>query len=173
MAFGPSFRLSSEICSVAGLSSKRFSLHLVEARFRQGPFAPPELPGFTATTTPSDSRGSPTRVMDSPPRLTDDTPVSSTTITGLSGSQMNLSTPATPNHPGGVGRCNCSCLHDRWWLHRLRKAGPPHRVTRPNRVHLRCGWCLCVPRLRTTDYSAARSVSYTEHEHLPWLVPFN
>ena len=37
-------------------SSKRRSPHLVETHFRQGSFAPPALPGFTATMSPSDSR---------------------------------------------------------------------------------------------------------------------
>ena len=34
-------------------------------RSQQGPFAPPELPGLNATTTPSDSCSSPIAVMDS------------------------------------------------------------------------------------------------------------
>ena len=37
-------------------SSKRFSLPLVQACCRQGPFAPRALPRFLATTDPSDSR---------------------------------------------------------------------------------------------------------------------
>jgi hypothetical protein len=37
---------------------------LTPIRSRQGPFAPPELPGFHATTTPSDSCPGPKTVIN-------------------------------------------------------------------------------------------------------------
>jgi hypothetical protein len=38
-----------------------------------------------------------------------------------------LSTPAVLNHPGGPGRCTCSWLRGRCWLHHLRKDGHPQQ----------------------------------------------
>ena len=49
----------------------------------------------------------------------------------------------------------------------------PTGLTRPKQVHLRYGWHLRLPRLRTTNYSAARSVGYTSNEQFTCPVPFN
>jgi hypothetical protein len=43
----------------------------------------------------------------------------------------------------------------------------PNLITRPKRGHLRYGWHLCVPGLRTSDCSEARPVSYMANEQFP------
>ena len=51
--------------TLMGASSMNHATPLSWTRSQQGPFAPPELPGLNATTTPSDSCSSPIAVMDS------------------------------------------------------------------------------------------------------------
>ena len=59
---------------------------------------------------------------------------------GLPGSLTDLSARAVPYHPGRPGDRNRS-FYDRRWQASPYPAGwpPPHSVTRPKRVHLRCG----------------------------------
>ena len=45
-------------------------------------------------------------------------------------------------------------------------------VSRPNRVHLRYGSRLRFERLRSTDYSILRSLSYMSYEQFTWRAPF-
>jgi len=51
--------------TLVGASSMNHATPLPRVRFRQGPFAPPALPGFLTTTTPSDSCSGPSAVIDS------------------------------------------------------------------------------------------------------------
>ena len=98
--------------------------------------APPKLPGFTATMSPSDSQTSRLAVMFSRPTLANGlhagghSPGSLRFLTALS-------MPAVPSHPGKPTRCACSLL--RGWL----RASPFSEgwplsigVTRPKRVQL-------------------------------------
>src|SRR6266480_5377380 len=94
----------------------------------QGPFAPPELPGFHATMDPSDSRRGRAAVIHSRGPLAHDSPEPQATSPGLSGSSMTLWTPAVLSHPGGPGRCTCSCLRGRCWLHPSWRDGHPQLV---------------------------------------------
>ena len=59
---------------------------------------------------------------------------------GLPGSLTDLSARAVPSHPGRLGGCKRSLLGRRWQAS-THSAGwpPPLSVTRPKRVHLRCG----------------------------------
>ena len=62
---GDGSRFGSFASSVVGRLSRRISSRGSQTRIRQGSFAPPELPGFPATTTPSDSRPHPSPVIHS------------------------------------------------------------------------------------------------------------
>jgi len=95
-----------------GISSKRVAPPLVETSFRQGPFAPPELPGFVATMNPSDSRPSQTAVMFFR-SLSDGFPHESLRPVGSLRFLIDLSLPAVLFHPGEPGRRACSLLGDR------------------------------------------------------------
>ena len=84
----------------------------METHFQQGSLAPPALPGFIATTSPSDSRPSRDAVMDSHVSLTHglravDRPDGSLSFL------IALSASAVPFHPGEPDRCTCSLLRDR------------------------------------------------------------
>ena len=77
------------------------------------------------------------------------TPLGSTQPPGLPGSLTHLSAGAVPNHPGESCRCSCSSLPCRCQASSSPAAWPlPFCVTRPNRVHLRYGSRLRLPRLR-------------------------
>src|SRR5690349_6231682 len=91
-------------------SSKRRSPPLVETHFRQGSLAPPALPGFVATTSPSDSRPSRRLVIYSQAAL-----ASGLRTAGRPRGPLRfliaLSASAVPFHPGESDRCECSLLH--------------------------------------------------------------
>ena len=87
---------------------------------------------------------------------------------GLPGSSADLSTRAVPNHPGRPSGC-------------LPVASPPVSgfilvgglatfvfLTRPNRVHLRYGSRVRLPRLRQLDYSIPRSLGYMSNRQFTW-----
>src|ERR1700736_2288038 len=102
------------IRSVVGRdSSKRRPPRLVETHFRQGSFAPPALPGFDATTSPSDSRPSHDLVIYSHAALID-----GLRAVGRPDGSLRfliaLLASAAPFHPGESDRCLCSLLHGRW-----------------------------------------------------------
>src|ERR1700675_1065204 len=98
------------IRSVVGRdSSKRRPPRLVETHFRQGPFAPPELPGFDATTSPSDSRPSHGLVIYSHAALTSGLRAASRP-NGPLRFLIALSGSAAPFPPGEPDRCICSLL---------------------------------------------------------------
>jgi len=74
---------------------------------RQGPFAPPELPGFHATMNPSDSRRGQTTVIDSRGPL----PLpSSGTASGLSGSRRVFRYPPSSTTPGSRTAAHAHCF---------------------------------------------------------------
>jgi hypothetical protein len=74
------------------------------------------------------------------PSLVDGTPTVHHRSNGSPRFPTCLWTPAVLSHPGEPGRCDCSLLHDRCWLHLLWQAGRSRlSVTRPNQVHLRYG----------------------------------
>src|SRR5437660_12738988 len=128
------------IRSVVGRdSSKRRSPLLVETHFRQGPFAPPALPGFDATTSPSDSRPSHGLVIYSHAALTDGLRADARPDGSLR-FLIALSASAAPFHPGESDRCVCSLLRGRWQASPYPEGWPLSiGVTRPKRVHMRCG----------------------------------
>ena len=124
------------LSSVVGLLSKRISLLLQKTRIWQGSFAPQELPRFPATMTPSDSRLGRGTVMVSHQTLNWVTPRFRIAKPGLSGSRVDLSTPAVPYHPEGPDRCMSRCFTSGIRLHLFRKVAIPICVTR-RRVRLR------------------------------------
>ena len=77
---------------------------------RQGPFAPPELPGFDATMNPSDSRRGQTTVIDSRGPLS---LPSSGTAPGLSGSRRVFRYPPSSTTPGSrtAAYAHCFTVH--------------------------------------------------------------
>ena len=90
---------------------------------RQGSFARPALPGFVATMNPSDSQTSPTTVINSRGQF--GAPLQVSHSTGSLRFLVDLSIPAVRSHPGGFGRCACSLLRGRCWLHPFWRAGHP------------------------------------------------
>jgi hypothetical protein len=90
---------------------------------RQGPFAPPELPGFNATMNPSDSQTSPATVIYSRGQF--GAPLQVSHSAGSLRFLVDLSIPAVRSHPGGFDRCVCSLLRGRYWLHPFWRAGHP------------------------------------------------
>ena len=136
---------------------KRSSLPLTQARIWQGPFAPRALPRFIATMRPADSRPGPLRRLCFPvPRWT-----TWSTLSGLSGSFLivrRTPSPITPESPPGAHAC---CFPGNGRLHHFRKAGHSQvRVSRPKRVHFITAYVFVPTRLRTPDYSDARSLGY-------------
>jgi hypothetical protein len=93
----------------------------------QGPFAPPALLGFPATTNPSDSRSDRLPVIDSRQALSPSASAGGGTRPGLPSSVIDLSTPAVLSHPGEPARCVCSLLRGRCWLHHIWLAGRSHK----------------------------------------------
>ena len=91
--------------------------------FWQGPFAPPALPSFLATTNPSDSRSGHLPVIYSQQVLPPSAPAADDTRPGLPSSVVDLSTPAVLSHPGEPVRCFRSLLHEQCWLRRIRLVG--------------------------------------------------
>ena len=143
--------------SVIRVSPKRSSLPLTQARIWQGPFAPRALPRFIATMRPADSRPGPLRRLCFPvPRWT-----TWSTLSGLSGSFLivrRTPSPITPESPPGAHAC---CFPGDGRLHHFRKAGHSQvRVSRPKRVHFITAYVFVPTRLRTPDYSDARSWGY-------------
>src|SRR5580700_6235259 len=101
------------IRSVVGRdSSKRRSPLLVETHFRQGSFAPPALPGFDATTNPSDPRSSRDLVIYSQTAMIDGLRAAGRPDGSLR-FLIALSASAAPFHPGEPGRCTRSLLRGR------------------------------------------------------------
>lgn len=101
-------------------------LTLMSARFRQGSFAPPALPGFNATMNPSDSRPGRRAVIYSRRASSPTAPAVGGTKPGLPSFVDNLSMPAVLSHPGEPLRCTCSLLGGRCWLRRIRSGGRSH-----------------------------------------------
>jgi len=62
---GEALHAEAHICGSTMRHSMNHATPLTRIRSRQGPFAPPELPGLNATTTPSDSCSSPIAVIHS------------------------------------------------------------------------------------------------------------
>ena len=129
--------------------------------FWQGPFAPPALLGFPATTNPSDSRSGRLAVIDSHQALSPSASAGGGTRPGLPSSAIDLSTPAVLSHPGEPARCIRSLLRGRCWLHHIwlsgrsqlrNEAGTGSRdITADVFVHR---------RLRRRDYSRRRCGNY-------------
>src|SRR5437667_11418461 len=73
---------------------------------------------------------------------------------GLPGSLTHLSPRAASNHPEESDGCFTRCSTTDVRLHPLRQTGHSQkRLTRLNRVRLRCGSRVCLARLRVVDYS--------------------
>ena len=140
----------------------------------QGPFAPPELPGFLATTNPSDSRPGRLPVIYSRRALSPAAPATDGTEPGLPGSVVDLSTPAVLSYPGESIRCVRSLLRGQCWLRRIRPVGHSHWC---NEAHVRF---TCVTadvfvrrRLRRRDHSRRRCGDYMCVEQFTWRTPFS
>ena len=156
-----------------GVASMCHGTPLTRTAFRQGPFAPRALPRFPATTAPSDSHNGPATVIDSRRRLAwpGDEPCRRCGPLRFLDESFDVRRPQPPRRSRPLpllvaSRPVLASPSQEGWP-------SPFCVTRPNRVHLRCGWRLRLPRLRTAGFPTARSVSYMAHEHLPWSVPFN
>jgi hypothetical protein len=87
-----------------GLSSKRISSSLAKTHCWQGPFAPPELPGFITSMAPSDSSPGTRTVM----YFRQCFAISAPAVIGNQVRSLRfltfLSVPAVPYHPGESNR---------------------------------------------------------------------
>ena len=106
---------------------------------------------------PADSRPGPLRQLCFPaPRW-----AMWSTPTGFPGSFLivrRTPSPITPESPPGAHAC---CFPGDGRLHHFRKAGHSQvRVSRPKRVHFITAYAFAPTRLRTPDYSDARSWGY-------------
>ena len=112
---------------------------------------------FLTTMGLSDSRSGPTCGYGFP-QIVDGSP---TARPGLPGSSTDLSTRAVPFHPGKPDECIHPLLLHRWQASASLADWPLALcVTRPNRVRLRYGSRVRLPRLRGVDCSAPRLVGY-------------
>ncbi len=135
---------------VVGQKANQTSANLTRRVFRQGPFAPRPLPRFYATMGLSDSR------LEPRPRL----------LIPASACRLARHPDGSPKFPDCSFRARCllsprrvppvlSIIPSRRMLASPHLAGWPLSfcVTRPNRVRLRCGSRVRLPRLRRRDYS--------------------
>ena len=134
-------RRGKTLSAEAGISGNLRSMchvsPLPRIRSRQGPFAPPALPGFLTTMAPSDSCPGPTTVIHSRRRsqtaLTSPLPPEQVSQVPRQVCRRPLS-PTTPESPAAASarcfavRCQASPVREGW---PLSKKG----FTRPNRVH--------------------------------------
>jgi hypothetical protein len=128
---------------------------------RQGPFAPPALPEFLATTNPSDSRSGRPPVIYSRQALSPAASAPDGTRPGLPSSEIDLSTPAVLSHPGEPTRCVCSLLHGRYWLHHIWLSGRSQlRNEAGTGSHDITADVFVRRRLRRRDYSRRRCENY-------------
>jgi len=146
----------------------------MSARFRQGPFAPPALPGFLATTNPSDSRSGRLPVIYSRQALPPSASAGNDTRPGLPSSAIDLSTPAVLSHPGEPARCICSLLRGRCWLHHIWLAGHSHMRNEAGTGSSDFTADVFVRRrLRRRDRSRRRCGNYMCVEQFTWWTPFS
>jgi hypothetical protein len=140
---------------------------------RQGSFAPPALPSFVATMNPSDSQPSLIAVIYSRGQF--GVPISHRFAAGLglSGSWLICRYPPSALTPEDPTAASARCFAVDAGFAPSGGLAIPSCFTRPKPVHFRYGWHLCLPRLRTTDYSVARTVGYTSNEQFTCSVPFN
>lgn len=152
-----------------GNTPKRNSPPFTPSRPWQGPFAPRTLLRFDATMRPADSRPGPHGRLCIPlRRWALAHPVGSPRF------PADLSPRAAPNHPGELDRCVCPLLPCRWQASPLSGGlAALNGVTRPNRVHVCCGSRLRLTRLRTPDYSDARSLGYLSNGQFTGQAPFS
>ena len=74
---------------------------------------------------------------------------------------LDRSTHAVPYHPESPPGAHACCFPGDGRLHHFRKAGHSQvRVSRPKRVHVITAYAFAPTRLRTPDYSDARSWGY-------------
>ena len=127
----------------------------------QGPFAPPALLGFLATTNPSDSRSDHLPVIDSRQALSPSASTVGGIRPGLPSSVIDLSTPAILSHPGEPSRCIRSLLRGRCWLHHIWLAGHSQlRNEAGTGSHDIMADVFVRRRLRRRDCSRRRCVNY-------------
>jgi len=121
-------------------------LSCVKLRFRQGSFARRALPRFFATMNPSDSLGGTVKGYVFPLTV----PGSPWAAKGLSVPIVLLRhAPSLPT-PESPSTAHTRCFMDGHRLRHIRMLGRSRfRITRPNRVRLRCGSCLRPPKCFT------------------------
>jgi hypothetical protein len=141
------------------------------ANLRQGPFAPPELPGFHATMNPSDSRRGQTAVIHSRGPL----PLqSSDTTPGLSGSWRVCRYPPSPTTPESRAVAYTRCFTARAGFALYGRLAALGFISRG-----RIGFtCVTADSFTFRGFIAAGHpvpcpVGYMANEQLPWSVPFN
>ena len=114
-------------------------LPLSEARLRQGSFAPPPLRGFLATMSPSDSRPGPWMEFCLSPSRGD--PITPGRVSQVPRLISWCALP--PTTPEGSASARARCFPADAGFTQSGRLAAPSRVTRPNRVRLRCGSHRC------------------------------
>jgi hypothetical protein len=142
--------------SVVGVSSKRSSLPLTQARTWQGPLASRELPRFNTTMSPADSRPEPCERLCLPSRRWAPRPLGR--VSQVPGGSFHARRPQPPR---GVRQVHLpiATLSIAGFANSGRLATPDWR-NEAEAGSLYCGSRVRLARLRTPDRSDARSLGY-------------